>query len=244
MEDKKPQRKSEGTGRQTDGRKEDREEVWWETKEEWAQRVEKEKQKQGQWKDWSDECVNWTPKQSQPLSGSNGPTISGEWEKKDEMITETMSEMLKFIREERLNRSPGRDSEKDKDERKEETEGSETVKGDRALQKLEAPSQAKDPATRFTDWMVRVGLEIANLSSGAKGWWDEIVESAENTYRIYLSSDTLSRPAVEITSLEDRIRFQRLRAKVTSLLLEAVDENTSQDLISLETIDSPNTNYA
>lgn len=86
-----------------------------------------------------------------------------------------------------------------------------------------------EPATRFSTWMTRIKLEIAPLSENAQTWWEQHVEIATDAYKKYIHLPPLQKVLVEV-DVYDQPNFQRLAARVASMLLKAIPQTLSDDM--------------
>ena len=72
---------------------------------------------------------------------------------------------------------------------------------------------------------------MAELSSASASWWEEIEEEANRSYHKYLEASIIDR--LEIKPIkEDNNRYQRVRSKVTTLWLDAITGELSEELTS------------
>ena len=127
----------------------------------------------------------------------------------------------------------GRNKKDKRDLEEEEKEAKvEMVKGPTALAKLLEPGAENDPAIRFGDWMTKIKLAIEDMSETSKAWWKELVEQVEHAYGRWLASDPLSRLKMELEVEDEDKRYERLRSRVASLLLEALTQSAADHLIS------------
>ena len=72
--------------------------------------------------------------------------------------------MMKYLNEERLNRSPKREKDEEEGEKEEQ---SETIKTTVTFPVLKGVSEAPDPALRCGDWLATVRIKVATMSKTA-----------------------------------------------------------------------------
>ena len=109
----------------------------------------------------------------------------------------------------------------------------ESVKGPTALAKLAGVSEEPDPAIRCGDWITKISLSIADISDSAGGWWKDVRTRAERAYARYLVSDPMARLDVKVTVDSFERKYDRVRSRVATLLLESLPESIANELISI-----------
>ena len=94
---------------------------------------------------------------------------------------EVMLEMLKFMKEERLHRSPKKDKDEHEERVGKESTKAETVQTGIELPKMK-PADGADATLRCGDWLSVIGLKIRSLSTTAEEFWKKNLRVAEETY--------------------------------------------------------------
>jgi hypothetical protein len=98
----------------------------------------------------------------------------------------------------------------------------ETVKGTTVLPKLTPPSQEPDPGVRCGVWLVKVSIFVADLSDTGTKWWRDVSDVAKVTYDRYLEATPMERLIIKVENVEDDDKYSRVKARVTTMLLDAM----------------------
>jgi hypothetical protein len=114
--------------------------------------------------------------------------------------------------------------------KKDDSDEEEAIVKTGSLKKLDGV-QFKNPAIRAGNWLVRATSTIAGMSNGAEGWFKEVQSVAETAYQHFQRATPIDRLSIQPTVLENSKRFTRLRAKVSELLLDALDQEMQDELI-------------
>ena len=97
-----------------------------------------------------------------------------------------------------------------------------------ALPKLpdESTPQA---ALRCGDWIIEIEPLIGDVSGGAARWWTQLMIEVNAVYKVWLSSDALTRLEVDV---QVKPNATRLEGRVTSMLLAALPSSIKSDIIA------------
>ena len=108
------------------------------------------------------------------------------------------------------------------------------------LPRLPEPS-IKNSSLEAGDWLTQVRPLIADVSTKAILWWDQVVEATFQQYRRWLAATPLERlriPAPEDKNLSQG--FQRLAQRVSVMMMQALPEGLKQEMIAMRQMDVPN----
>ena len=100
-----------------------------------------------------------------------------------------------------------------------------------ALQVLGAASLPR-AAVRCGEWLTRVALTMGDLSESSDTWWASVMLSAHSYYKAHLVMTPLERLDHAVLGLESSVRYGRVRARVSTMLLEALPEDLGAELVS------------
>ena len=84
---------------------------------------------------------------------------------------------------------------------------------------------APQAALRCGDWITEIEPLIGDVSGGAARWWIQLMVEVNAVYKVWLSSDALTR-------LEVDAQVKRLEGRVTSVLLAALPTSIKSDVIA------------
>jgi hypothetical protein len=126
------------------------------------------------------------------------PKRSEKEKEKSEIREDVMLEMLKLIRDERLNSSPKREKE-DGDEEGEKSgrEYSETVKTGLEFQKL-LGVEIPDAPLRCGDWLSPRGKKAKILSASGESYWQRMPSDAQDAYNRLVKATPMERLQVTV----------------------------------------------
>ena len=85
------------------------------------------------------------------------------------------------------------------------------------------------PALRCGDWITEIEPLIGDVSGGAARWWTQLMIEVNAVYKVWLSSDALTRLAVDV---QVKPNATRLEGRVTSMLLAALPSSIKSDIIA------------
>ena len=111
----------------------------------------------------------------------------------------------------------------------EKTEVVRTAKVD--AMKLAGPEEPK-AAVRAGNWLARLEVTMSELSDSASVWWKEVVGTATTAYKAYQKASPLERLEIKPEIRDEGPRWVRLRARSTEILLDAIPESISAELVS------------
>jgi hypothetical protein len=87
-----------------------------------------------------------------------------------------------------------------------------------------------EPALRCGEWLTRVALVIRCLSPTSGVWWADILETAQEAYRVWMQADPLEKSKAR-GPVKPWPKYEQLSYKVSSLMLEAVSPNIVKDAL-------------
>ncbi|CAE7814357.1 unnamed protein product [Symbiodinium microadriaticum] len=106
--------------------------------------------------------------------------------------------------------------------------------GTAVLATLPNPAEGCEAALQFQDWLEVAGSVLADVSEQSGQWRVEVVRTVEETYARWLNATPLERLAIAPTGAEHLTsgRWLRLNARISSMLLTAMNETLRQDMVS------------
>ena len=113
--------------------------------------------------------------------------------------------------------------------------GMELVKhGSMTLAALPDMKVGCEAALDFQDWLEVAATSLSDLSEQSGEWWRAVIASTEETYRKWLAATPLERLSLTPDNTEALTsgRWQRLNARVSTLLLNAMGTDLRADMIS------------
>jgi hypothetical protein len=116
---------------------------------------------------------------------------------------------------------------------KQSAEDPEQIKNAPALPKLDKPTSSSS-STVCGDWLCRIKNIMDSLSSSSASWWKMVMTQAQEEFEKFSKLDRLARLdyKVEDNIVEDFPKYTLVAARGAAMLLEALDEETSADLVS------------
>ena len=84
-------------------------------------------------------------------------------------------------------------------------------------------------ALRCGDWITEIEPLIGDVSGGAARWWTQLMVEVNAVYKVWLSSDALTRLEVDV---QVKPNATRLEGRVTSMLLAALPSSIKSDIIA------------
>ena len=84
-------------------------------------------------------------------------------------------------------------------------------------------------ALRCGDWITEIEPLIGDVSGGAARWWAQLMNEVNAVYKVWLSSDALTRLEVDA---QVKPHATRLEGRVTSMLLAALPSSIKSDIIA------------
>ena len=106
------------------------------------------------------------------------------------------------------------------------------------LPKLPEPTVA-NASLEAGDWLTQVRPLVADVSTKALSWWDNMVQATAERYHLWLSASPLERLRIAPPNHEKlSLGFQRLAQRVAVMLMQSVPEGIRQELVAMRAMDA------
>eukprot|EP00434_Breviolum_minutum_P014564 symbB.v1.2.012841.t1/scaffold887.1/size155094/8 len=111
------------------------------------------------------------------------------------------------------------------------------------LPKLPEPT-VRNASLEAGDWLTQVRPLIADVSTKAVQWWDNVVKATFDQYRLWLAASPLERLRIPAPSEQELSKgYQRLAQRVSVMMMQSLPEGLKQEMIAMRQMDSVNILY-